>query len=1049
MELKQGLRVGDASAVVATETLCDILPTPDSASDQPDWQATLDQINIASSLTPHERQQLCTLLHEYQDIISRHSFDLGRTDILMHRIDTGNATPIKCRPYRHSITEQKELERQVSAFLEAGLIRESTSPWSAPVVMVRKKDGSWRFCVDYRRLNSVTKRDSMPLPRVDDTLHRLHSSKYFSTLDFSSGFYQVLTEKSSREKTAFATQTGLYEFNVMPMGLTNAPASFQRLVSHMLRPLQWKHCLPYLDDCIIFSATFSDHLSHLRSVFQVIRDAGLKLKPSKCTFAELSVEFLGHIVSGDGIRPDPRKIAVVANWPAPRNVRELRSFLGLASYYRRFIHNFSMIAKPLNALLKQSTSWSWGAEQEAAFQSLVARLCSQPVLAFPDHSQPFLLSTDASGSGIGAILKQKDAEDREHVIAYASRSLTPAETRYTVTELECLACVYGINQFRQFLFGKHFYIITDHCALCFLMKIRNPNGRLARWALLLQDFSFDIMYKSGKSHKDADALSRLPETAAQALVVTRSMTGSATASGPSPNPDVDEDKKQGSASTDRVASVLTSPPDKATLIQHQKLDREFKQIVSMLTQQHTSCRSIPRRLRRYRLVNDVLYYCPASPVNRSQQLCVPASCRALVLSMLHDAPVCGHLGLQRTWQRARERFYWPRMWSDVRDYVASCVSCSEIKASKQRPVGLLQPLTPALVPFARIGTDTVGPFKRSSRGNRFIVTITDYCTKTAIACATRENTAKAASHVLLHHVILRYGFPHEVLSDRGSEFVASLYQETLKAFNITARHSTAMHPRTNGQTERFHHCLASMISHYVSSDQHDWDRFLPFLLFAYNTSTHESTGYSPFFLLHGFHARSDVDDAFDYSSSVSEETALQRLKYLRTARRLVAERLYLVREKMRERFDVHRRPNPFRVGDLVWIKCIMHQPGNARKLEKQFKGPFRLVSHAAVNDFIIEDSNGRRDTVNVERLKPFYPRPQRLQLPDRVPFSACEEETSSASAARALPLSPPALAPATEDDGDGSDGDVIGSMSPFVLRRSTRTRRSPDRFKAA
>ena len=325
--LKEGVRVGDASVTMLERRFSDSLPDVNAKS--PPWSTILNQFDICKSLNSSERTALITLLTDYSDIVSFHSFDLGRTAILKHKINTGDAAPIKCRPYRHSIAEQQELDKMIAAFLEARLIRESSSPWSAPVVLVRKKDGGYRFCVDWRQLNAVTKKDSMPLPRIDDTLHRLHGSKYFSTIDFTSGYHQVEMEEESIEKTAFATQTGLYEFTVMGMGLTNSPATFTRLITQMLRPLQWKNCLSYLDDLIIYSPSFTDHLTHLKSVFDIIRKSGLKVKPSKCTLAQPEVEFLGHIVSAAGISPNPKKLSAVKNWSFPSNVKELQSFLGL------------------------------------------------------------------------------------------------------------------------------------------------------------------------------------------------------------------------------------------------------------------------------------------------------------------------------------------------------------------------------------------------------------------------------------------------------------------------------------------------------------------------------------------------------------------------------------------------------------------------------------------------------------------------------------------------------------------------------------------------
>jgi hypothetical protein len=585
--LPSGIKVAEASIALPGETLADELP---AQKEPKPWNEILHEFDTNPKLTSEQRRQLFNLITEFQSVISCHTLDLGLTPIVKHKIDTGNADPIKCRPYRISFTEQQELDKLVKAFLDQKLIRESQSPWAAPVVLVKKKDGGTRFCVDWRLLNSRTKKDAMPLPIVHDTLSRLSGSKFFTTLDFRSGFYQVELEEDSKEKTAFVTSTGLYEFERMGMGLTNAPATFQRLVNQIFRPLEWKNVLTYLDDVIIFSESFEDHLQHIRSVFELLLKANLKLKPSKCSLCYDKVEYLGHIVSADGISPNPKKISVIQNWPVPENQKQLSSFLGLASYYRRFVRCFSDIAKPISNLLKNDVPWSWGRDQQEAFETLVHRLCSAPVLAFPNFKKEFLLSTDASGYGIGAILKQHDENEKERVIAYASRNLSKPETNYSVTEREMLAVVFGITQFRHFLFGNHFKVITDHCALCYLMELKNPNGRLMRWSLLLQDFDFQIVYKSGKSHRDVDALSRLPGTADQVLVIS---TNPRVQSSETPGQQQEQDEnnenqneEQNENESNRNPNESTCSqfqiPNHKTMIAMQRADPQLFQIISSL-----------------------------------------------------------------------------------------------------------------------------------------------------------------------------------------------------------------------------------------------------------------------------------------------------------------------------------------------------------------------------------------------------------------------------------------------------------------------------------
>ena len=455
----------------------------------------------------HEDVRKCLI--DFQDVLSKGDHDIGHTDVVKHHIDTGDAKPIKERVRRHPYLHQQEIQEQIRSLEKRGVIEPSDSPWAANVVLVDKKDGTKRFCVDYRKLNSVTIKDAYPVPRIDETFDALRGAKWFCTLDLASGYWQVALDEDASQKSTFVVRSGLYRWKCMPFGLCNAPATFERLMEKIMAGLQWEILLIYLDDIIVFGQTVTETLARLRVVFERLRLAGLKLKPSKCHLFQQSVAYLGHIVSSEGIATDPQKVETVASWPTPRCVREVRSFLGLASYYRRFIRGFAEIASPLHALTEKAREFMWTESCQEAFDELKNRLQAAPVLSYPIPEGNFILDTDASGDGIGAVLSQVQDGD-EKVLAYASRKLSKPERNYCVTRKEMLAVVVYLKYFKQYLYGRRVTVRTDHAALRWVLNFKNPEGQLARWLEVLSQYDLVVEHRSGTKHGNADGLSRRP-----------------------------------------------------------------------------------------------------------------------------------------------------------------------------------------------------------------------------------------------------------------------------------------------------------------------------------------------------------------------------------------------------------------------------------------------------------------------------------------------------------------------------------------------------------
>ncbi len=456
-----------------------------------------------------EGRKMGKILENYKEVFFRKGNEiLGRTNLIEHEIVV-EGRPIKQRAY--GVFDPKKLEFQkqhIEALLKEGIIRKSKSPWASPVILAKKKGGKFRFCGDFRKLNGRTVKDSYPLPVIDDLLRKLGKAKYFTSFDLDRGFLQVALKEEDKYKTAIITQKGLFEYNVMPFGLTNAPGTFQRLMDEVLRETLDEFTAVYIDDIIIYSNTFEEHLQHVEEVLRRLKEAKLVIKLKKCMFIQEEIKLLGHIVGRNGIKTDPEKIEKVKNYPRPTNLRELRGAIGLFTYYRKFVPEFAKLARPLHELSKKDIRFIWGERQEEAFESLKKKLTEAPILGNPDFTKPFELTTDASIEGLGIILSQRDEENKEKVIAYGSRSLKPSERNYATTELEMLAVYWGINHFVKYLMIKPFKVLTDHSALKALQNTIKPVGRRARWIMDLQQYNFEILHRSGKSNKNADALSR-------------------------------------------------------------------------------------------------------------------------------------------------------------------------------------------------------------------------------------------------------------------------------------------------------------------------------------------------------------------------------------------------------------------------------------------------------------------------------------------------------------------------------------------------------------
>lgn len=901
--------------------------------------------NINDELTMEQKDALFTLLTEYSDVFATSNYELGRTNVCEQKIETGDAIPVHQPPYRVSPREREIISEQISEMLQAGIIRRSRSSWASPVVLVKKRTGDWRFCVDYRNLNRLIKLDTYPLPVISDILTSLQGSCYFSTLDLFSGFWQINLTEDAKQKTAFITPDGLHEFQVLPFGLASSPACFQRCMDQVLAGLKWKSCLVYLDDIIVKGKTFEEHLENLKEILNRLREANLKLKPSKCHFGKTKIKVLGHVACPQGISPDPEKVQAVKNFPRPKKVVDVQSFIGLANYYRKFVRGFADIARPLTLLTRKNTRFIWTDEQEIAFQTLKEALIKAPVLRHFEENLPIEIHVDASNYGIGAIILQSHPDGNTYPIAYASRRLSEAEIKFNTTEKECLGFVYAVSQFRHFIWGKPFKIVTDHHALCWLHKNRDASGRLVRWAIKLQDYTYEIVHKSGKRHADADSLSRNPV----------------------------DDPTLEDQHVDEIP-ILMLQAEK--IAEFQTRDPKLNKLIDAINNPENADAKIVKQSRSFFIDSGVLYKKNFTPDGRTKLLVVPDKLKHDVLLCCHDDPMTGaHLGIAKTYGKIRNRYYWDNMFKEIEAYVKSCTHCQHRKNVPRAPAGLLQPIKVGS-PFKCIGVDFLGPFPKSKSGNTFIITATDYATRWAEARAVTNSTAETVANFLIESILCRHGCVEQIITDRGKCFQSKLIRSLLEGIGSHPTFTTAYHPATNGLTEHYNGTLATMLSMYVSTDQKDWCSYVSLVTFAFNTSPQPSTKQTPFLLVYGREARLPIDVSLGVNED-RNETVTEMLERIQKTRQHAVESIAREQEKQKKRFDKTHREVEYKIGEEVLLYTPYRKVGKSEKLLHRWGGPYKVTKKLNDVNYEIEMRKGNKvwyDTVHVNRMKSFHQR---------------------------------------------------------------------------
>jgi O-acetyl-ADP-ribose deacetylase (regulator of RNase III)/transposase InsO family protein len=972
-------------------------------------------------LSEDEAVQVGNLLLEFQDIFSRHDLDIGCFEGFEHSINTGDNQPIKQRLRRTPLGFEAEEEKHLNKLLDQGIITHSNSAWSSPPVLVRKKDGSVRYCLDYRVLNSCTTKDSFPIPSIDMCLDTLAGSRYFSTLDLASGYYNLKVKESDRHKTAFSTKFGTFEYIRLPFGLCNAPATFQRAMELALRGLTWKTVLAYLDDVIVLGKTFTEHLGNLREVFLRMRQHNLKLKPSKCTLFQLDADFLGKSVSSDGVNISSNKLDAIKNWPVPANRKELESFIGYVNYHRDFVRQFSKIVAPLlelNTTSKKNHNFYWGEDQQLAFDTLKSHLSSAPCLSYPRSEGNFILDTDASDVSIGAELSQIQ-EGKERTIAYASNILLPAQRRYCVTRKELLAVVKFTRQFRHYLLGRPFLVRTDHSSLAWLMRFKEPIGQLARWLEELQQYNMTIIHRAGKLHTNADALSRIPSQEPQCdcyragefledlpcggcSYCKRAHTQWARFA-----EDVDDilplairkiDADLGTVrpgevpvapaaplATDSSSDEESSQPN----WMHQFSDKDIrsKQLADVdlhkvmgwlengepssavlyLSSPTTKCLWLAKA--HLHLDHGILYYQWEEDPSPKQLLVIPEALKQDVLSWAHDKRLAGHLGRDKTLARVRQSCYWYHLRRDVSEYTQTCSICNRNKHSRKKKTGLQ--LHHAGYPMERVHIDILGPFTPSDHNNVYVLSMIDQFSKWIECAALPEQTAQIVAEEFLTRFITTFGCPLHLHSDQGRQFEGRLFQELCRLLEITKTRTTPYHPSGNGQVERYNQVILQMIRCFIEDNIKTWDDELPLLTMALHATVHRQTGFTPNRIMLGREVLLPLDlmlGTYDIPRVTPPEWVQELGKRITKVHHLARESLQSAQARQKKDYDVNLRWCSFQPGDLVYKVNDATKVGVSRKLCPPWAGPY-LVTKSRPPIYKIRFPK-REGFVHADKLKP-------------------------------------------------------------------------------
>ena len=1050
-----------------------------------EWLVKEFRLNENPLLQSNRRMQaLLQVLKQYWKVYSTDG-TYGKTTLLKHEIHTEPGPPVNMRFRPLNPTVENALREQVQDWLQHDVIEPSTSPWSFALVAVKKKNGQFRFCLDYRKLNSLSRRDQHPLPHIEDNLARLADSRLFSALDGMGAFHVVELADEAKPKTAFATPWGLYQFKRMPFGLSNGPATYSRLMQLALQGIPTTMCLPYLDDVIVHSKTFSQHLDNLARVLEAHEKAGLKLQPSKCHLLQEETQYLGHLVSAAGIRPVPAYLEAVKDWPLPRTLTQVRAFLGKVSYYRRFIPQFAALAKPWTDAIKQDTDTDEGqkenhvkhskdrditvtASMETAFTALKNKLLSAPILAYPrfDEDSQFILDTDwsADTGTIGAVLSQVQ-NGEEKVICYGAKKLSKSQANYPSSKGELFAVIYFMKYWRYYLQYRPFLLRTDNKALTWIRTMDQPTGMVMRWLETLAAFDFQVQHRAGVDHGNADGLSRIEHAkpideseGSEELMSIHSLAVPR------------EGTKVVSALLTFLANLRQDkqqlPQSNEEWVKEQRLDPDLGQVYDWTLQDtwpnKEEIRGHSPVRRQYYAQKEQLWVSkegllrlsnPQLPEATSGVICVPEDLQDEVIKVTHLT--CGHKGITATLHQLELQVYFPAMQKRISEVLRSCLVCQR-KGDQLTPQKHTLAQSVVGFPFQKLSIDFVGPLPPSNKRNTWLLTIKDVFTRWMEAFPIRQANAANVAIVLEKEIFSRYGYPETIHSDRGTPFTSTLMKQVSDLTEIRLTQTPAYNPKSNA-VERAHRDLKAGLRAIMDDLKCDWEEALPHVLFAMRTTVCRQTGFTPFRLMFGREARIPLLALEPLPERKEEEDMLD---YVRKYQKRIQETHQLARDHLqeavqRQRTYYDRALKEYHEGDHVWLYTPPSGVGVSRKFYQGWTGPWEVLDKPTVTTCLITSRELEKTMmVTIDRLKPYYTprdRDQRDLLPQELSWNEGVEDVPPG------PIRPAGAPP--EDDSDGEEpgtprwrpvipprgGGVVPPVPPRPLRVLPRAVRPPPR----